>query len=246
MIKKTSAFRIVFALFLCLISLDCLAFNPSANNVVHAIAVQADGKIVIGGSFTTVGGFQRNRIARLHADGKVDQSFNPDNGPNFSVFALAVQTDGKIVMVGDFTEVNDVSRNRIARLNNDGSLDQSFNPGSGANNRIYALALQADGKIVIGGSFTSVRGAERNRIARFNTDGIVDPNFDTGTGANGDVYAIAVQADGKIVIGGRFTILRGAERNRIARFNTDGVVDPNFDTGSGANFDVNAIAVQAS
>jgi uncharacterized delta-60 repeat protein len=218
-----------------------------ANNTVYAVAVQSDGKIVIGGAFTTVDGTTRNRIARLNADGTLDTSFgNGLAGAGSGVEAVAVQSDGKIVIGGWFTTVNGVSRNRIARLNADGTLDTSFGDGlAGANNTVYAVAIQSDGKIVIGGNFTSVNGTTINRVARLNADGTLDTGFNPGTGANFPVWTVAIQSDGKIVIGGNFTSVNGTTINRVARLNADGTLDTDFDPGTGANNTVNAVAIQS-
>src|SRR6185369_14420460 len=119
------------------------------------------------------------------------------------------------------------TRNHIARLNSDGTLDSSFLvPGSGVNGDVGSLALQADGKTVIGGVFTSVNGTTRNGIARLNSDGTLDTSFlAAGSGTNSSVLAIAVQSDGKIVIGGFFTSVNGTTRNGAARLNVDGTLD---------------------
>ena len=158
---------------------------------VSTLAVQADGKILVGGDFTTLGGggtgtTTRNRIGRLNADGSLDTSFNP--GANGSVLALAVQADGKILVGGDFTTLGGggtgtTTRNYIGRLNADGSLDTSFDPG--ANDYVCALAVQADGKILVGGAFTTLGGGgtgttTRNYIGRLNADGSLDTSFDPG------------------------------------------------------------------
>src|SRR5206468_1632456 len=74
--------------------------------------------------------------------------------------------DGKIIIGGDFTTYSGTTRNRIARINADGTLDASFNPGTGASGTVYSTAVQSDGKIIIEGSFTSYNGTGRNRIAR--------------------------------------------------------------------------------
>ena len=207
-------------------------FTPGIgpDNVVRAVAMQPDGKVLIGGDFTTVGGAGtvRNRIARLNANGTVDTTFVPQTGANSSVFDVALQSDGKVLIVGTFTNVSTVGRNRIARLNSTGTLDGTFNPGTGANNTINALALQTNGLAVIVGSFTSYNGTPLNRIARLTSAGAVDPFFNPGSGANNAIFAVAVQADGKIVIGGLFTTVSGQPRNRLARFNTDGSLDASF------------------
>jgi len=87
-------------------------------------------------------------------------------GANATVRAMAIQPDGGVIVAGDFTSIGGVSRNRIARLTNTGALDSSFLPQSGANGPIYAVVLQEDGRILIGGAFTTYDGASRNRIAR--------------------------------------------------------------------------------
>jgi uncharacterized delta-60 repeat protein len=174
----------------------------------------------------------RGGIARLNADSSLDLSFNPGSGANRVVFALALQPDGKVLISGNFTAVDGVSRNGIARLNADGSLDRSFDPGSGANWRINALALQPDGKVLIGGGFTAVNGVTRNGIARLNADGSLDPSFDPRGGVSGGdqgVYAFALQPAGKMLIGGVFTAVDGVSRSGIARLNADGSLDPSFD-----------------
>jgi len=227
-------------------SLDT-GFNPGmgAYNTIHSLAVQADGKILIGGDFTLYDGTERNRIARLNANGSLDTGFDPGTGANSTVLSIIVQADGKILIGGDFVTVNGIGRNRVARLNADGSLDNGFDPGTGASHKVQAGAVQGDGKILIGGEFTSFNGTGRNRIARLNVDGSLDTGFDPGTGANLGVHSTTVQADGKIVIGGRFSAYNGTMRNRIARLNADGSLDTSFDPGAGANDIVHSTTVQA-
>ena len=201
--------------------------------------------MLIGGDFTTVNGTGRNHIARLNDDGTLDTGFDPGAGANDRVQAVTVQPDGKVLIGGDFTTVNGTARNRIARLNDDGTLDSGFDPGTGANALVYAVAIQADGKVLIGGEFTTVSGTSRNAIARLNGDGTLDTGFDPGAGANDWVKDVAVQPDGKVLIGGDFTTVNGTGRNRIARLNGDGTLDTGFDPGAGANYWVSAVAIQA-
>jgi uncharacterized delta-60 repeat protein len=232
-----------------------VAFDPGANNTVFSLAVQTDGKILVGGTFTTLGGggtgtIARNRIARLNADGTLDSTFDP--GSNAIVSALAVQTDGKILVGGGFTTLGGggagmSTRNRIGRLNPDGSLDFSFDPG--ANSSVLALAIQPDGKILVGGTFAMLGGGgtgttARSHIGRLNANGSIEATFNPG--ANSDVLAFALQPDGKIVVGGRFTALGGGgttPRSDIGRLNADGSLDTSFDPG--ASGDVFALVAQA-
>ena len=231
-------------------SLDA-SFNPGtgANSHVYSVAFQPDGKVVIGGVFTAVNGTNRNRIARLNADGSLDTSFNPGTGANDEVDSIAVLADGKMLIGGGFTGVNGISRGRIARLNANGSVDGSFNPGAGTggilNPFVYSVAVRADGKAVIGGNFTSVNGTIRNYIARLNADGSLDTSFNPGTGANSDIRSVAVQTDGKVIIGGNFTLVNGINRSRIARLHPDGSLDTGFNPGLGANNTVFSLALQS-
>src|SRR5438445_3765288 len=178
-------------------------FDPNANDSVYVAVVQPDGKILIGGNFTTLspnGGaaVTRNHIARLNPDGTLD-AFNPN--ANGTVYGIAVQADGRILAGGTFTNVGGQARNNIVRLNSDGTLDTAFNPN--ANNRVGSIVVQADGKILAGGLFTSIGGQTRNHIARLDaTSGLAD-SFVPNT--NNQVDAIAVQADGKKLAGGFFT-----------------------------------------
>lgn len=214
-------------------------FDPNANNSVNAIAVQPDGKIIIGGEFTQVGGATRNRIARLNADGTLDTGFNP--GANNSVFAIAVQPDGKIIIGGAFTNAGGSTRNRIARLNANGTLDTGFNPN--VNGAVESIALQPDKKVLIGGRFTTVGGSARNYLGRLNANGTRDTGFTpsiTSFTTGLTVSAIAVQPDGKIVIGGYFYYVNGNTTGNMARLNANGTLD----VGCGPNSAVDTLAVQ--
>lgn len=221
-----------------------IGLNSGANNSVSAIVLQSDGKVIVGGNFTTYNGVAINRIIRLNTDGTIDSGFNVGTGANNTVSAIAVQPDGKIIIGGNFTNYNGVAKNRIARLNSDGSLDVSFT-GTGANNLVAAIVLQSDGKIIIGGNFTTYNGTAKARIVRLNSNGALDTSFVTGTGANALVSAIVVQPDGKILTGGSFTTYNGSTVNRLARLNTDGSVDAGFILGTGASDYILTIVLQS-
>jgi uncharacterized delta-60 repeat protein len=224
-----------------------LGLQPDVSGAVFAIAIQSDGKIVIGGSFLTVEGITQNRIARLNTDGSLDTGFNTGGtvGVSGDVQAIAIQSDGKILIGGFFVTARGVTQNSIARLNADGSLDTGFNTGGtiGFNGPLYAFAIQSDGKIVVGGQFTTARGVTQNSIARLNTNGSLDTGFNTGgtVGLGGTVsvaYALAIQSDSKIVVGGQFTTARGVTQYSITRLNTDGTYDTGFNTGSNVGTDL--------
>ena len=221
-------------------------FNTGSgvNGIVTSLAITSDGKILIAGSFTSYDGTARNRIARLHTNGNLDASFNPNTGADGTIHALAVQGDGKILIGGDFSAYRGTARNRIARLNTNGNLDATFNPGTGADKSIYSLALTADGRMLIGGSFTAYDGTSRNRVARLLPDGSLDATFNRGTGARGPVFSLSLPSNGKIIIGGGFTTYNGIVRNYIAQLNSDGILDASFDPGSGADSAVLATTIQ--
>ena len=227
------------------------AFNPSTNNTVDAIAVQADGRILIGGNFTMVNGATRNRIARLMPDGTLDTSFAIADVNGF-ILAMAIQTDGKIVLAGSFSTVNGEQRNQVARLNRDGILDDDFEPDiQGFLASVSALALQTVGdsqRIVIGGLFnTTVDGTTYQNIARLNADGRVDPSF-TASNPDSQVFSIALDSNNGMFIAGVFSMLGGVERD-VARLNANGSVDMGFDSPrlsvAGVNASIFVLAVQA-
>jgi len=227
-------------------SLDAnFLMGTGAGSYVYTTALQPDGKILIGGDFTSYNGTARNRIARLNADGSLDASFNVGTGANSSVLTTVIQPDGKIIILGGFTSYNGTPRNRIARLNEDGSLDASFNVGTGANNSVSTISIQPDGKIIIGGWVTTYNGTPINHIARLNADGSLDASFSVETGANSAVLTSSIQPDGKIIIGGVFTVFNGTTKIRMARLNEDGSLDSSFNVGTGANNSVRTMAIQS-
>ncbi len=207
------------------------AFNPNANGFVRAVALQADGKIIIGGDFTQVGGQPRVRLARLNTDGSLDAAFqNPS--VNGRVWAIVVQPDDKIVIGGEFDGVGGQTRNSVARLSTDGSLDTVFsNPQISPGGDVYALALQADGKILVGGDMFIGPGFQRY-FGRLNNDGSFDATF-PGNVSAGKVDMIRILPNGKIMISGSFAFIStgpgtSVNRNRIARLNVNGTLDPSF------------------
>ncbi|MEO8591023.1 MAG: T9SS type A sorting domain-containing protein [Flavobacteriales bacterium] len=214
--------------------------GTGANSRVAASALQLDGQVVIAGAFTTYNGATANRVARLKLDGTLDAGFTPGAGANAQVNGVAIGPDGKAVIGGTFTTYGGTGRNRIARLNTDGTLDGTFAPGTGFNGTVSAVAVQPDGKVIVVGDFTSFNGTGRNRIARLNTNGTLDAGFTPGTGANFLVTCVALQADGMIIIGGYFNTYNGNAAVGLARVSTTGAFDGTFNLG-GAGVD-NAVA----
>ena len=234
-------------------------FQPVVGGPVNAIVVQPNGKILIGGRFDRVNNQFIRSIARLNYDGTLDTSFdNVGSGgcPSFfSVSAVALQPDEKIIAGGSFIMANGGLCKNMARMYFNSFLDLAFNNnlGTGATNipntedRVLALAV-ASGKIYVGGRFTKFNTASRTSLARLNTDGTLDNAFvPTITASSGTpiINAITIQSNGNILLGGSFAQINSIARNNLARLNADGTVEQTFlNSGVGPNGEVNAIAVQ--
>lgn len=219
--------------------------GSGANNTVRSAFLQPDNTVVIAGAFTTYNGLLANRIARVFSTGMLDPSFITGAGANNIIYAVALQPDGKIIIAGNFTNYNGIAVNRIARLFPDGSIDLTFNTGIGADAIVEVVALQPDGKIVLGGRFTTFNTYSFNRIVRLNTDGSIDSSFSVGSGFDKNVYALAFQSDNKLIVGGTFLTYKGVSAKRILRLNNDGSLDVTFNSGVGLSIgEVRCILVQ--
>ncbi|MBT9170635.1 MAG: hypothetical protein DDT18_00979 [Actinobacteria bacterium] len=222
-------------------------FNPNLIGRAEGMAAQTDGRIIVAGSYSSIGGVARNNIARLNPDGSLDTSFNL--GANNSVTPVVIQPDGRILVGGWFTSIivagAHIARSHLARLNPDNTLDTRFNPS--INDHVWCIAVQPDGRIIIGGNFTIVNGVTRVYIARLNPDGLLDASFNTPVSIApafiGSVSSIAIQPDGRILIAGWFAIPGdGVARPRIMRLNPDGSSDISFNAS--VNDSIRSIALQ--
>jgi uncharacterized delta-60 repeat protein len=222
--------------------------STGANNSVLCMVTQSDGKIIIGGTFTAYSGSSSQYIARINTDGTRDTTFNVGTGFNNIVYDLKLQSDGKIVAVGPFTTYSGSTRNRIARLNTNGTYDTTYNIGVGLNQQGLAVAIQGDDKaIVVGSSMTSYSGSLIGTgSVRINTDGTRDITFNNGTGFTVGTlvgYAVDIQSDGKIIIGHGATQYSGSTVTRLMRLNTNGTLDTSFNPGV-INNSVYAVKIQ--
>ncbi len=230
-------------------STDTFDTGSGANAAVTGLAIQPDGQIIVCGEFTAFGGQTRGRIVRLNPDGTLESSaaFNPGTGANGTISTALVQPNGKILLGGGFTAINGQARNRIARLNANGSLESTatFNTGTGANAAVLCLALMGDGRILAGGDFTSIDSRVRGRIVRLNAAGAVESSatFSTGTGFDGSVHSIALQGNSDALAGGDFTIGNGATVNRLARIRSTGTISAGAD-GDGPNDTVLSVMLE--
>lgn len=227
--------------------------SASANAPVVALAqtyVNGQRKLLAAGGFTTIAAQSRVGLVRFNDDGTLDSAFNANailNGPVSSVAVYPANSlyAGKIVIGGAFTVVSGVGRPHVARLNADGTLDTTFDPGSGATNEIDSLALQLDGSVLVGGAFTNFNGAPHSCLVRLLASGAVDQAFALTNGPDGAVKALLVDPDNNIVLGGSFLSVAGLSRSHIARLSSDGTLDPRINFGTGADADVNTLAIQS-
>jgi uncharacterized delta-60 repeat protein len=211
--------------------------NAFFTRAINQITLQSDGKILVGGNFTSYSGVTRNAIIRLNTGGTIDNTFTIGSGLNQVPNSIVVQPDNKILVGGGFSTYSGVTRNYIVRLNTGGTIDDTFTIGNGFDANVRTIVLQPDGKILAGGDFTSYSGVTCNNIIRLNTGGTIDNTFTIGSGFTGgffsNVSAIRLQPDNKILVGGFFTSYSGVTCGSIIRLNTGGTIDNTFTIGSG-------------
>jgi uncharacterized delta-60 repeat protein len=247
----------------------------TADDFAYGVAIQADGKIVAVGSTGTMNFLPRDfALARYNADGSLDLTFgvggkvDTDFGALEGAVDIAIQADGKLVVVGTGTSSSTSQYFELARYNANGVLDSSFGGGDGvvatgfSNLVDYAsgVAIQADGKIVASGSACQC-GNEiiyNFALARYNTDGSLDTSFDgdgkvvTDFGLDENAPDVAIQEDGKIIAAGTFCCHSGDSEFALARYNADGSLDPNFDfdgrvlSDFGGRAEAHAVAIDTS
>jgi alpha-tubulin suppressor-like RCC1 family protein len=209
------------------LSLDT-GWNAGATCSVLSLAVDGSGNLYVGGTFSIIGGQSRNRIARLSAAAVVDATWNPS--ASATVWALAVDV-ADVYAGGDFTNIGGQNRNRIAKLSSSGAgaADATWNPS--ANNSVRALRADGVGNLYVGGSFTSIGGQSRNRIARLSMSGIGAADATWDPDAINTVSALALDGGGNLYAGGFFNTIGGQSRNYLARLSTSGTgaVDATWD-----------------
>ncbi|RTY86449.1 hypothetical protein EKL32_27650, partial [Flavobacterium sp. GSN2] len=237
-------------------SLDLTFISPSVwfalNDYIMSFAIQSDGKILLGGEFTTYNGLPVNDLIRLNADGSFDSSFSTDGYVFSKIQSIVVDSTGEIFISSDFAMSNGNynSNNYVLKLNGNGSIDTSFNftTGSamcGTQQIYYGLTIQNDDKILIQrAGYCSGFGFKFDGVGRLNNDGTIDNTFNSFAGFNAKVKVIVLQPDNKILVGGEFTAYKGEPSNFIVRLNPDYSKDMTFNVGAGFNNTVNAIVIQ--
>jgi len=212
----------------------------STNSVLGSIEQQSDGKVLLGGSFSTYSGVTKNGIVRINNNYSIDNTFVTGTGFGFAVFDLEIQPDGKILAGGSFTQYNGTTIRNICRLNSNGSLDTSFSGNTntlGGSMIINDISLYPDGKMLISGDFYNYNNvATADKVIRLNSNGSIDTSFTSpfsgSTSTVSNVLTTEILSDGKIMIGGNFDIYFGTSFNSMARLNSNGSVDTTFNLDS--------------
>ena len=205
------------------------------------------GNMYIGGDFFFYNGVETGSILRLHDDGDIDESFISGSGFDDSVSTIAKAPDssGDIYVGGSFSSYNGTVANRIIRLNSNGTVDATFNYGSGFNNGVNHISTATDGSddIYVAGSFSTYNGSSINQLVRLNSDGSIDSQFNTGTGFDDRVRAVepATDGSGDVYVVGDFSTYDGSAASRIIRLDNEGSKVNSFNYGTGFNRDVYTI-----
>lgn len=237
-----------------------------ANTFINRVALQPDGKIIIGGPFRSYNNTTVNGLARLNSDGSLDTTFSSgagipqSTGLGFELIeSINLQSNGRIIVSGNFGMYNGVSAYKLIRLHPNGSLDPSFNIGTGVtgstlySSMVYSTYIQPDGKILVGGYFNTFNNTPCGSIIRLNTNGSIDPTFNAGTGAEmqdvngpGKINSISFQSNGKILIGGYFQSFNGVAHHSICRLFPNGSLDSTYSLtlSSGLLYEVSSICIR--
>lgn len=219
-------------------------------NAVYAIAVDGEGRILVGGSFVQVGGEERQNLVRLLPDGRLDPSFAPGSGTNRPVHAIALQEDGKILIGGSFTRYRGQTLRYLARLEEDGSIDRTFNYGIGPNHEIQSIALTGEGEILLGGGFFRFSGQPVLQLTRLDGEGRRQESFhqhhrQEGRETSPIHVILPIEEEALLVAGGPFSFLPD-QREGVVKLFANGQPDPGFRQLPGDEFRVRAMARQST
>lgn len=204
----------------------------------QSITQQPDGKIIVTGNFTQYSGVSLNRIVRLNTDGSIDNTFTVGTGfDNFSL-GSAIDSTGKIVILGLFSSYSGISSPKIIRLNSNGSQDATFNVGTGFNTTGVEILMNTDDSMYIAGYFNSYNGTSTPQgITKLLSTGVIDTSFSGGTGYNtGNNQPnglMRISGETSFYTFGYFTSYSGISANRIIKLNSNGTQDMSFDSGTG-------------
>lgn len=216
-------------------------WDPSPNGPPSALALDAGGAVYAVGSFSSIGGESRNRLAKLSGSGtgSADAGWNPS--ADSYVLALASVGDGVLYVGGEFTEIGGQARQALSRIEATGDAGAATDVEKAGT--VYALARQAGGGMIVGGSFASANGEVRHNLLRVDAAGILDPDWSPEP--DGIVRALAVGADDAVFAGGQFYAIGGESRQLLAKLSGTGVGAADALWDPKPNSDVYALAVDA-
>ena len=201
----------------------CVASTAGAGGT--SLAVQNNGQILASGTFVFNTGLFRDGVARLSACGVLDANYAREPGVNAGavVFTTALRSTGELLLGGNLGTFHNYPRSGLVQLSTSGNVELSFSPGAGIDNgtTIYAMTIQGDSKVIIGGNFNQYDSQSRTGVARINLDGSLDTAFAPGSGPNNSVSSLVIQSDNRILVAGKFTTFNGQGRNGLARLNGD-------------------------
>lgn len=206
-----------------------------------SIYEDSTGKIIATGQFTTFQGGTANRIIRLNPDGSKDTSFVYGTGFNNFTLGIGIDSTNKILICGIYSSYNGFSRNRLVRLLNDGSVDTTFNIGSGFNNTTISVLINPDDSMFVSGYFTTYNGVSVSPgITKLLSDGTRDTSFVGGTGfspstPNNAIYLNRIPGETSFYAVGYFTSYNSVSKNRIVKITNTGAIDSSFNPGTGFN-----------
>ncbi len=212
-----------------------VSFMADATGTVRALSLQTDNKVLVGGSFLNLNGAKNGGVGRLNPDSSRDLEFVGFLGNLSTITSFFILPDQKFLIAGDFGSVGTSFHDRVARLNPDGSVDETFQLDTRVDNVVSVSGVQSDGRILLGGSAGGVFGPVSKGLWHVNPDGSLDTTFDTQISSSGNVSTINILPNGKILIGGSFSTVNGVSRSGLARLNPGGSVDTDFDATVGGS-----------
>ena len=218
------------------------------NSDINDITIGENGDLYVLGSFSYIQGVKQSSIAKLNKNGVFDKEYGVASVYRRDMYCSLLQSDGKLIIGGDFSSYNSIPYRNILRLDAVGDLDTTFNIGTGASGAVHAMAEQEDGKVLIGGEFSSFNSDLSKYLTRLNSNGERDTTFNVELGFNGYVYDIAIQEDEKILVAGMFSSFQDSTTYKLLRLNKNGLLDTTFkakilDPKIGYNAEVRTIAI---
>jgi len=203
-----------------------------AGGMIYDLVQQPDGKIIAVGSFSWYNGVTIGKLIRILPDGSIDPSFDSSPGASGNIRSVDLQPDGKILIAGEFTSYNGTAINRLARLNSDGTIDATFNVGTGADNTVTDIKVLSNGQIAIGGNFTQYNSQTVNRYSRLNNNGSLDVTYTNNLGSGFsfgvDISNTVELLNNEVLICGNFAGFNGNSCSGYVKLKADGTIDSLF------------------